>query len=110
MYLKSAADYSETLRHLGSTSKSTSACELIHRSYAAHGSGSLQVFVTMGMVYEEAETRKKSGLGGPPRPEATTVFRWAKSRLGSRLRCLGWSGGTKPREEWLVLLGCAGPA
>lgn len=64
----------------------------------------------MGMVYEEAETWKKSGLGGPPHPEATTVFRWAKSRLGSRLRCLGWSGGTKPREEWLVLLGCAGPA
>ncbi|EOA94927.1 hypothetical protein Anapl_12574, partial [Anas platyrhynchos] len=54
LYLKSAADYSETLRHLGSTSKSTSACELFHRSYAAHGSGSLQVFVTMGMVYEEA--------------------------------------------------------
>lgn len=48
--------------------------------------------------------------GGHPCPEATTVFRWAKSRLGSRLRCSGWSEGTKPREEWLVLLGCAGPA
>lgn len=65
MYLKSAADYSETLRHLGLISKSTSARELVHLSYAARGSGSLRVSVTMGMVHEEAEGWEESGLWDP---------------------------------------------
>ena len=83
---------------------------LFHLSYAAHGSGSLHVSVIMDMVYEEAEAWTKSRLGGPP----TAMFRWAKSSLGSRLRCLGPSGGNEPPavgiatgKEPQVLLGSA---
>lgn len=83
---------------------------LFHLSYAAHGSGSLQVSVIMVMVNEEAEAWTKSGLepgpgGSFPPPRSHHHVQMGQIQPGLQVKVLGAIRGNKPPAA-----GIAGPA